>query len=119
MEQDDSGTIIITDWKTSSRAYSTEDVDGSFQLTIYSMAAHLNGYGNREVLLRFDCLIKAKKPRFDQYYTVRTEGDRMRAVKRIQQIWEAISKGIFIPNDGSWKCKGCFYKRNCIEWTTN
>jgi len=116
VEEDESGTIIITDWKTSSKAYTSTDVDGSFQLTVYSMAAQMNGFGDRQVLCRFDVLIKTKKPKFEQYYTTRSNGEQRRACKKIQEIWKAISKGVFIPNETSWKCKWCSYKRYCIEW---
>ena len=38
IEEDESETLIITDWKTSSRAYSNDEVDRNFQLTLYQMA---------------------------------------------------------------------------------
>jgi len=116
IEEDESGTIIITDFKTSSRAYSLDEVDKNLQLTIYAMAMKANGYGDREILLRFDCLIKTKTPKFEQYYTTRSEMDEMRLAKKIQAVWDGISKGVFIPNDGHWKCKGCAYKNHCDEW---
>ena len=116
VEEDESGAVIITDWKTSSKAYSLADVDKSLQLTLYHLAVQMNGYSDREILLRFDCLIKTKTPTFDQYYTVRTEKDSRRALKKIQRVWEGITKGIFIPNDQSWKCKYCTYKSSCEEW---
>jgi len=116
LEEDKSGTLIITDWKTSSKAYSTDQIDKSLQLTIYQMAAKSNGYGDRDVLLRFDCLIKTKAPKFEQYYTIRSEVDERKAAKKIVKVWDAISKGIFIPNDGNWKCNGCAYGEYCDEW---
>jgi putative RecB family exonuclease len=118
IEEDESGTLIITDWKTSGRAYSTDEVDRNFQLTLYQMAAKANGYGGRELLLRFDCLIKTKTPKFEQYYSSRTEEDEVRAVRKILEVWNGISKGVFLPNDGSsnWKCKGCAYKKACDDW---
>lgn len=116
IEEDESDTIIITDWKTSSKAYSADDVDNNFQLLVYHMAAKANGYRDREILLRFDCLIKTKVPKFEQYYTTRSEIDEMRAAKKIGHVWEGISKGVFIPNDNQWKCKGCSYKNACDEW---
>lgn len=118
IEEDESGTIIIVDFKTSSKAYSIDDVDKSLQLLIYQMAAKANGYRDREILLRFDCLIKTKVPKFEQYYTTRTEMDERRAVKKILKVWEGISKGVFIPNDGHWKCNGCSYRKHCEEWFT-
>lgn len=116
IEEDESGTIIIVDFKTSSKAYSIDEVDKSLQLTIYQMAVKANGYREREILLRFDCLIKTKIPKFDQYYTTRSEEDERRSTRKILQVWDGIRKGVFIPNDGNWKCNGCSHKRHCNEW---
>ena len=65
VERDNSGTIIITDFKTSARAYSNDEVDRNFQLTLYQMAYKEKGYSDAEILLRFDCLIKTKQPKFE------------------------------------------------------
>ena len=116
IEEDESGTIIVTDWKTSGRAYSTDEVDKNFQLTLYYTGLKANGYSNREMLLKFDCLIKTKTPKFEQYYTSRTVEDSSRAIKKIMQVWNGIKQGVFIPNDGHWKCGGCHYKNHCDEW---
>jgi putative RecB family exonuclease len=119
IEEDQSGTIIITDFKTSGKSYSIADVDKNNQLTLYQLAAKANGYADREILLRFDCLIKTKKPKFEQYYTTRSEIDEKRVMKKIAQAWDGIKKEVFIPNDGSWKCKNCSYKTVCDEWFLN
>jgi len=119
VEEDESGTIIITDHKTAARAYSTEEVDKNFQLTVYHMAARKNGYAGRDIVMKFDCLIKTKTPRFDQVYTVRSEESEHRAVKKIQSVWEGISKGLFIPNDNSWRCSTCSYISHCEQWHAN
>lgn len=116
IEEDESGTIIITDFKTSGKAYSISDVDQNQQLTTYQIGAKENGYVNREILLRFDCLIKTKTPKFEQYYTTRSEIDEIRLIKKIQTVWEGIEKGVFVPNDTSWKCKNCSYKTACDDW---
>ncbi len=115
--EEDEGIIIITDFKTSGKAYSVSEIDQNQQLTLYQIAARsMNGYADREILLRIDCLIKTQKPKFQQYYTVRTEIDEIRLIRKIKQVWEGISKGVFVPNDTSWKCKGCFYKTACNDW---
>ena len=116
VEEDPSGTIVIIDYKTASKAYSTADVDSSLQLTLYQMGAKSNGFRNREILLRFDCLIKTKKPKFEQYYTTRDPALEERAAKKIIEVWKGISKGVFIPADDSWQCKSCGYRRYCDEW---
>jgi putative RecB family exonuclease len=116
VEEDESGTVIITDFKTSGRAYSRDEVDQNQQLTMYKIAAKKNGFGDREILLRFDTLIKTKTPKFEQYWTTRSELDERRLIKKASQVWEGISKGVFIGNDTSWKCKGCSYKTACNEF---
>jgi len=117
IEEDEAGTIIITDFKTSSRAYSASEIDQNQQMTTYQLGAKANGYADRTILLRIDCLIKTQKPKFKQYWTIRTtEIDEIRLIKKIHQVWEGISKGVFVPNDTSWKCKNCAYKTACDEW---
>jgi putative RecB family exonuclease len=116
VEEDEAGTIIITDWKTSGKSYSRDDVEKNFQLTLYNMGMKANGYKDREILLRFDCLIKTKTPKFEQYYTTRTESDERRAAKKILQVWDGIKKEVFIPNDGHWKCGGCAFKVQCNKF---
>jgi putative RecB family exonuclease len=112
IEEDESGTIIITDFKTSSKAYS-DDIHKNLQLTIYHTALKANGYSDREILLRIDCLIKTKTPKFQQYYTSRNELDERRLKKKVLKVWDGIQKGVFIPNDGNWKCGYCDYKDFC------
>jgi putative RecB family exonuclease len=116
IEEDEAGTIIITDFKTSSRAFSVEEVDKNFQLLIYQMAAKASGYADREIILKFDALIKTKKPKFEQYFTVRSEIDEIRAIKKIQIVWSAIQSEIYLPNDLGWRCNYCAYKIACDEW---
>jgi putative RecB family exonuclease len=116
IEEDDAGTIIITDFKTSSRAYSADEVDNNQQLTIYQMAGKAKGFSDFEILLKFDCLIKTKTPKFEQYYSIRTDTDETRMVRKAQAVWRGIKQGVFVPNDTSWKCNNCFYKKPCDDW---
>ena len=116
IEEDDVGTIVVTDHKTSARAYSATEVDQNQQLTLYQLALKSMGYGDREILLKFDTLIKTKTPRFEQYFTVRTEIEEHRLVRKYLKVWEAIKSGIYIPNDTSWKCPSCLYKNACDQW---
>lgn len=115
-EEDESGTIIITDWKTSARSYAISEVDNNQQLTMYQLAAKKNGFADHEILLKFDTLIKTQKPKFEQYYTSRSEIDEKRLVRKIHTVWEGIERGVFIPNDTSWRCPNCSYRKACDEW---
>lgn len=114
--EDPSGVITIVDHKTAAKAYSTRDLNDNFQATVYSMAARANGLAHRELLFRFDCLIKTKTPKFEIVYTSRTQEDGIRASRKIMAVWEGIEKGVFIPNTGSWKCSGCGYQSACEQW---
>jgi len=118
LEEDSAGTIVVTDYKTSGRAYSNDEIDRNFQMTLYQIAVKQNGFADREILLKFDCLIKTKTPKFEPYYTIRSDVDEKRAIRKIIEVQKAISKGIFIPNDSTsnWKCKGCPYKGPCDQW---
>lgn len=116
IEQDEGGTVIVSDFKTTGRAYSTDEIDNNFQLTVYQMALKANGFANKELILRLDCLVKTRKPKLEQYYSIRTEEDEKRAVKKMLSVWDGISKGVFIPNDNSWKCKTCCYCEHCSKW---
>jgi len=114
--EEDEGTIVIADYKTAAKAYSVKDVNTNFQMMLYQMAAKSNGFEDRNILLRLDCLIKTKKAKFEQYYTSRSELDERRALKKIIEVWRGITSGIFIPNDTSWRCPSCAYKTYCDEW---
>jgi putative RecB family exonuclease len=116
VEEDSSGTVIITDFKTSARAYSIDEVDQNQQLTFYQIAAKKNGFADREILLKFDTLIKTKTPKFEQYWTTRSEVDERRLITKVKQVWDGISKQVYVPNDTSWKCKNCSYKKACDEF---
>jgi len=116
VEEDCDGSLIITDYKTSKRSMAIREVDSNFQLTVYYTAAKANGYAKRDISLKFDCLIKTQKPKFEQIFTYRSHEHSVRALKKIRKVWDGIEKGIFIPNDNSWRCSCCEYKSHCNEW---
>lgn len=117
VEQDEENTVIISDYKTMSSSTVLNEIDQNFQLTVYHMAARRNGYADREIVLKLDCLIKTKEPRFEQVYTYRNEEHEHRAVRKIKEVWNGIQKGIFIPNaEGTWRCNYCEYKTYCDDW---
>ena len=116
VEEDDQGNIIITDFKTAARSYTETDVSKNPQLTLYHLASKLNGYGERNIIMKLDVLIKTKTSQFKRYYTARDRLDEIRAIRKIQEVWKGITKGVFIPNDTSWKCTECFYKTACNDW---
>ena len=72
--EDEAGVVTIVDHKTCAKAYSDREIDDSFQLTVYHMAAKADGHANRDVLLRFDCLVKTKAP---SSYNITPPGPKM------------------------------------------
>jgi putative RecB family exonuclease len=116
VEQDDAGTIIITEHKTGSKSYSADEIDQNMQMTLYQLAARTNGFADREILLKLDCLIKTKTPKFESYWTTRSKIEEKRLIRKIQTVWNGINNKVFIPNDTSWKCKGCSHKKACDSW---
>jgi len=116
VEEDNQGNIIITDFKTAARSYSESDVSKNPQLTLYHLASRSNGYGDRSIIMKLDVLIKTRTPQFKRYYTARDTWDELKAVKKIHAVWKGISKGVFIPNDTSWKCVEYFYRTACNDW---
>ena len=117
IEEDKSGTIIITDYKTKAKAYSEKELENELQLTLYQMAMKASKFRNREIMLRFVVIIKTKKPRIEHYWASRSELDEKRLAKKAVQVWEGISKGVFLPNDGHWKCNNCQFSKACEAWS--
>lgn len=115
IEEDEQDNIIITDFKTAARSYTETNVSKNPQLTLYHLASR-NNYNDRNIIMKLDCLIKTRTPQFKRYYTARDRLDETKAVKKIMEVWKGISKGVFIPNDTSWKCNECFYKGACNNW---
>jgi len=98
----------ITDIKTGFTHKTIEDANSSTQLTIYSLA-YLAEYGKLPNL-QFDSITINSIQRIPTY----RNADSLKAtIKYIQQIWEAIQKGIFIP---TYPDNPMCSKQNCEYW---
>ena len=62
--------------------------------------------------VRYDVLVKTKKPAFQQVYFNREPGDYRRLTRWIKEMLHAIDQQSFYPNFG-WTCKQCPFKRTC------
>lgn len=118
VETDEEGNVLLTEYKTASKAYSTPQIDLNEQVTLYHMALQ-NIYPEKQVMVKIDCLIKTKTPKFEQYYSYRDIDDHHRLIKTLTQVAKGIKAGVFIPNTSSWKCAYCEYKKACHEWLTS
>jgi len=112
VEEDAGGSLVVVDYKTSSKAWSRREADASLQATVYGMAA---GRGRPRVKLRLDVLVKTKEPKFLRYPTERTEADERFAARSLVEIRRAVALGVFVPRP-SWKCGSCPCAELCEEW---
>jgi len=113
VEEDSDGTVVITDHKTAGKSYPFDDVNSNIQMTLYGMGMKQNGYADREILMKFDTLIKTKIPKFEQYYTSRNSEDEVKLIKKVQLACHGITSQVFLPTQETWRCKGCQFSLAC------
>ena len=98
VEEDENGTLLVVDHKTAGRAYSNDQLAGDLQMLIYAAAVkQLDVVEGREVLLRFDVLLKTKQPQFLRYCLYRSDSDIERLFEIVAGIWKAIEAEAFYP----------------------
>lgn len=99
----------IADFKFTGKTMPQAVVDGSIQLTMYSLATGIHA-------VRFDQLIKTKVPKIKRATSIRTRQDHLWLRHIVREVAEAISKGVFPPTDPTdWCCspKWCGYWHMC------
>lgn len=99
----------VVDFKTKAKSVSQAEIDGSFQLTFYSYAT---GIGS----VRYDQLLRQKKPKIKRMYSTRKSDDFRWVCEIISNVARAISSGIFPPcAPDNWACtpKWCGFWRQC------
>ncbi len=114
IEIDDEGTASVVEIKTAARRWSEGQINLDLQGSLYAEAVSqldLVGEG-REALLRFDVLVKNKKPVLDRRYAVRNDADRRMAMTVAVDALRAIEANAFYRNPG-WQCAGCPFRRHC------
>jgi RecB family exonuclease len=104
----------IADNKSWKRSKSQGDVDKDLQLTAYALGYRVK-FGRAEKGLRFDAVIKNKKPKAVQLTTTRTNDDCRWLLKLIEKVADGIVKETFYPNPNGWHCdpKWCGYWNKC------
>jgi hypothetical protein len=109
----------IRDTKTCASAPSDGDVAGSGQLTMYALAAHLDGQP-LPVAVAIDALVKRAVPRAVTVQSLRTAADIARLMHRIERVAELLAKEAFAPaNPDWWGCSAtwCGYAHDCPFWS--
>ena len=111
IEADEEGSFIIVEIKTSKRKPTEEKLVFDLQGAIYSFA--LKGVTDmKEVLIRYDYLLRQKKAAYEQFFVTKgaLEHDRMKT--QIKEVLQAINNRSFYPRYG-WHCKECSFRLAC------
>jgi len=116
VEADEDGTYLVVELKTSAQRFSSLRLEYDQQATVYSYAMSRMRVSTTEnsCLIRYDVLLKTKKPAFERYFVTRTEADHQRLVHLINHVLRAIEQKIFYRQTG-WQCGDCQFKRACFK----
>ena len=115
IESDGEGSYQIGELKTSAQKFSSLRLEYDLQPTVYSFALSQMKLAPTEesCLVRYDVLVKTKKPSFEQYYVLRNGADYERLVHLLNQVLRAIENRLFYRNYG-WQCQDCQFKKTCL-----
>lgn len=113
--ESDGESYQIGELKTSSQKFSSLRLEYDMQPTVYSFALSRMNLATTEesCLVRYDVLVKTKKPSFEQYYVLRTRADYERLVHLLNEVLRAIESRLFYRNFG-WQCQECQFKNTCL-----
>jgi CRISPR/Cas system-associated exonuclease Cas4 (RecB family) len=116
VERDDQGTYLIAELKTSAQRFSSLRLEYDLQATVYSysMTKMKVATSENSCLVRYDVLLKTKKPGFEHYFVTRTEDDHERLLHLINHVLRAIEFRVFYRNTG-WQCGDCQFKKTCFS----
>jgi len=115
IESDQEGNYAVVELKTSAQRFSSLRLEYDLQATTYSYAMDKMKVATSEnsCLVRYDVLLKMKKPAFEHYYVTRTKADHERLVHLINEVLRAIENRIFYRQTG-WQCGDCQFKKACF-----
>lgn len=102
---DKEGRTVITDFKSSKKRFSQNELDNHAQLTTYSMF-------KPDSRLHLAVFLKQKTPSLEIMETWRTDEQRNRLRKLILAVREAMEREVFYPHE-SFACSNCPYFEQC------
>lgn len=116
VESDDEGNYLICELKTAAVRYSSIKLAYDLQPTVYSYAMNRMNLASteRSCLVRYDVLLKTRKPAFESYFVSRTRDDYERLVQLINSVLKAIENRIFYRIQG-WPCQDCQFRKTCLS----
>lgn len=110
IEQDEDGSVVITELKTAARKFDDQRLQHDMPLSLYAAVANELGFSTAK--LRFRVLLKQKKPAMDVYDVRRDSWQLTETGRTMTQVLRAIDHGIFYPVR-SWACSTCAYRAEC------
>ena len=115
IESDREGNYAVVELKTSAQRFSSIRLEYDLQATVYTYAMTKMRAATSEnsCLVRYDVLLKTKKPAFEHYFVTRTKADHKRLVHLINEVLRAIENRIFYRQTG-WQCGDCQFKKACF-----
>ena len=99
------GKTVILEHKTAARRYGDDVLKYDLQPGVYLAAIPANH-------LRYQVLLKTRKPAMETYDVTRTDAEQAEALLVICRVLDVIRAGIFWPNRG-WQCADCEFRRRC------
>ena len=113
---EDSGSLVITDIKTSRGKWSQEQVeDSGEQLLLYSHLASEIAPG-KKIATRFLVLTKTREPVIEEHVREVEPAAVKRTLAGVERVWRAIESGVFYPAPSTMSCASCGYRAACRAW---
>ncbi len=107
----DDGQIVIVENKSAKRRWSADQLAYDIQPTLYSHAARELGVAEQPAL-RYDFLLKLRKPRFESVDVFRPREAVTELFQLFRSVLAAIDADIFY-RARSWACNDCEYAYVC------
>ena len=108
---DEEGRVVLLELKTAKRRWSRDQLTYDLQPTVYQLAVRQLGLAEHPVL-RYDFLLKLKKPCLESVEVTRSEGLEREAQVVITKVQRAVDAGIHYPVR-SWACADCEFAHAC------
>jgi len=108
---DGDGRSVLVEHKTAPRRWSQVQLDHDIQPTIYQLAARHLDLTDKPTI-RFDFLMKQKKPSLVTEEVHRSSEQEQEALEVFTQILWAVDTEVFFPFRG-WGCAGCEFTETC------
>jgi len=109
--QDADGAYRILEHKTAAKRWTADRFANDLQVSLYTEAADMLGFGNARVDIQL--LLKTKTPAFEMHPAPRSRRDLDDALELLAGVSRATEEGIFYAVR-DWQCNGCAYASICL-----